>query len=262
MKCKNCGFEVQDNLQICPICNTAMDEAVTTVNPAANTILQVLKDGLFLAICILLSTSCIFSIAADSIPLINILTAVFLWLVYAKSNKGIADAEQLRNVSGTIYAKYILNNILSIILIVVGLLVFAVFDMVVSDPKFLNIFTKELGATFPLSVDMLAALSGVAILIIFAISAIGILLLNIFSIRYIHRFAKSVYQSILTGVLKLKHVKAAKVWLIIFGVCSSISTLTLLSSMQITAALSSGTTAAAEFLAAILIGKYLTLYTE
>ena len=76
------------------------EQIVAPVQTVADRVLPALKDGIFLAICILMSASCLISLSMDSIPLINILATVFLWLTYAQSRKDIVDAKHLRCVSG------------------------------------------------------------------------------------------------------------------------------------------------------------------
>ena len=83
------------------------------------------------------------------------------------------------------------------------------------------------------------------------------LAINLFSTRYIHRFAKSVYQSIETGTLELKHAKTTYCWLFAFGIIGGIGFLGTLGSGDLIAILSNGATCAASIIAALLIKKHL-----
>ena len=64
--------------------------------------------------------------------------------------------------------------------------------------------------------QIMGIVPGVAVAV-FLLAAVIIVVLNMFSLRYIHRFARSVYRSIETGSLKLEHTSAAKVWLFVIG---------------------------------------------
>lgn len=259
MKCNECGYESEQGFSYCPSCGAGPQPAMVSQNVAAMTVLAALKDNLFLVLCILMSASCILSLAADSLPLISILTTVFLWLVYAQSRKDIADAKQLRNVSGTIYAQYVLNNVLAVILLVVGVIFALAFGILAENPDFTDYmgYIMEIDEDSLAIAEILTAVSGGIIMVIFAIAAIVIAVINIFSIRYIHRFAKSVYQSIQTGVLELKHVGATRGWLIAFAVCSGISALSSLAVDGLAASLSSAIGCAICIIAVMLINKYL-----
>ena len=219
MKCPNCGFESEMNYPVCPQC-----QAQIPANPAAQRILPMLKDALFLVLCILVSVSCVMSISVGSTSIIDILIAVFLWLTYAQSHKDIADAKHLRCVSGAVYANYIVTSVLAGLLVVLGLLFNAVIGFVTSDPMFLE---TALAGVSEVDLEMLneilAIVPSAIILAVFIFIAAIIVVLNIFSMRYIHRFVQSVYKSIEAGALNLKHVSAAKTWMFIFGGFSAIS---------------------------------------
>ena len=130
MKCKNCGFEYGEQYDYCPNCGTQnaveqptkqpVAEAVS-LNPVADKVMSALKDSGFLVLCILMSISCVLSLKGG-FPLINILLTIFLWLTYADVQKGFANEKHLQSISGTVYASYVITNVVSIILIVCGVL--------------------------------------------------------------------------------------------------------------------------------------------
>ena len=259
MQCNKCGYESQQHFPYSPQCGDGPQPEAVSQNTAAMTVLAALKDNLFLVLCILMSTSCIFSIAADSLPLLNILTTVFLWMVYTQSRKDIVDIAQLRNVSGTIYAQYVINIVLAIIFLVAGVFCAVALSSITDSAEFLE-FLRQIfeadEAILPIA-ESLAAVSGSILMMIFVIAAFLIGIINFFSIRYIHRFAKSVYQSVQTGVLDLKHVSATRGWLIVFAVCSGISTLSTMGS-GLVYTLSGAAGCATCIIAVKLIDKYLT----
>ena len=252
MKCNTCGFTCEQNFSYCPNCGAGPFPAFVSENQAAATVLAALKDNLFLILCVLVSAGCIFSITADNRPLLQILTADLLWLTYAKASKGIADPEQLRCVSGTVYAQYVISYVVAGLLLGLGVLLGLLFNTLALLPGITDSIPEDI-APF---VDLLTSAPGTLLFIIFGVAAVCITLLNIFSMRYIHRFAKSVYQSIQKGVLDLKYPNAARIWLFIFAGMNGLSALGSLSG-NFTAALSNGANCAACIIAGILIGKYL-----
>ena len=265
MKCESCGFENGQNFAYCPNCGapvqkTTPQETIIPTNSAADKILRVLQDQLFFVLCILISACCAIQLIDSGLNVLTILFTIFLWLTYAQARKGVADAKQLRCISGTVYAQYVLVNVLSILLIVCAAIIGATFGILASDPTIMN----ELLSTFkevPIDTNtlaqVLASLSGIVIFIIFAFIGAAMLVVNLFSTRYIHRFAKSVYQSVESGVLELKHAKAAYGWLLAFGIIDGFGFLRTLGSGNLTAILSSGATCAAPIIAAVLIKKHL-----
>ena len=275
MKCNNCGFENQKDFGYCPNCGApkAVEQPVAeqpqtveavSLNPAADKILWALKDNMFLVLCILMSASCVLSLIGG-LPVINILITIFLWLTYADAQKGFANEKHLQCVSGTVYASYIITNVACGILIACGVIFGAIFSLFANTPEFISGFEaalseyefSELGVEFADIPQALLATAGwfIGFLFIF-IAAIG-LVINLLGMRKIHRFAKSVYQGIMYQNPDFKNPRAAKNWLLFFGICSAISTVTSLTSGNITSILATGCTAASEIIAYILIDKYL-----
>ena len=260
MRCNDCSFEQEQIFSYCPRCGSGPQPAEVCENYAAATILPALKDTLFLLICILISASCILSMSAGNLPLLNILLSVFLWLTYAQSCKDIADPKHLRCVSGTIYANYVITYVVAGFFAVLGIIIAFAFQMLLSDTALLNTFLDSFAELDDYTANLITSLSAIgstALIIIFLLLAAIIIVLNIFSMRYIHRFAKSVYQSIQKGVLELKHVNGAQTWLFIFGAFSGLSALTELIDSGLDASLSNAASCAACILAGVLIRKYL-----
>ena len=271
MICKFCGFENGQDFSYCPNCGAPahMDEAPIPVSPvpvnvAAKKILPALKDTLFLVLCILMSISCGATLISTGPDVLSILFTIFLWLVYAQARKGIADATHLRQVSGTVYAHYVIINVCAILLIVLGGILGLCFSAMVNNAAFMSELVTELELELELGMydtqalmQLLPSVSGTLIFVIFVSVGALMLVINIFSIRYIHRFAKSVYKSVESGTLELKHANATYVWLIVFAVCSGLGLLEVLGSGDVMAIVSNGASCAMPILAAILIKKYL-----
>lgn len=192
----------------CDNCGTTMNE---TAQQATDVVLAALKDKLFLVICILVSVSCFLGLVAEGPDVFSILYTIFLWLTYAQAYKNVAHAGHLRCISGTVYAQYIVVNVAAIIVMVMGVLL-----------AVLGMFGRHLITHNWLLLGWAYAFGMTVFCIIFAAVGIGLLVFSMFSLRYIHRFAQSVYQSLQTGTLALRHTKAVHGWLWAFGILAGI----------------------------------------
>lgn len=264
MQCPQCGYDNPIPQQFCPNCgaNTQMPMQ----NNATAPILAILKDNLFMVLCILVSAGSVLSLSVGSIPLLSILAAVFLWLAYTKASKDEASAEQLRNLSGTVYAHYIITFVIAALVTVFGLLFSLGLSIIFQDPAMIEEIIRQVGMESGLdSYDMaqvrqvfevLGTIPASFFTVIFIMVGVAVIVLNIFSIRYIHRFIKSVYMSLQNGRLELDCVKAAKTWLWIYGIFSAVSALgSLGDAVTMVSALATGCNAATYIIAAILVGK-------
>lgn len=257
MRCTVCGYESQDPFEFCQRCGApAPADELIRANPAADKILPALRDGLFFAICILMSCTCVFSFFSGSIPVINILIMIFLWLAYAQAYKGIADVSHLRYISGTVYAQYVISYVASIIIIVCGVILAVVLAIISFIPELMQEFVLEFDSyTY-------SGISGVGIVLIlaamvgvFIVAGVVALVINILGTRKIHRFIKSGYQSINSGTLNLPNPRAVRNWLIVFASFSGVSVLpTLVTGFAV--AISSGCMTAVYIISAVLINKY------
>ena len=259
MKCTNCGFESPEGVNSCANCGAVLNQELVSRNPAAEKILAALKDKLFLVICILLSVSLGLGVLAGSFNIITILLVIFLWMVYSNSTKDVVDTKNLRRVSGTVYASYVIANVAFVMLAVAGVIIGLVFDALTKEAEFIAMLEKEL-ATMNLEIEVSQIIErlqeGFGWLfagVFLFVAAVG-LIVNLCGLRKIHRLAKSVYMSVDMADLSLiKKANAAKNWLWVFGVCSAITVL----SGDWMAVVSGGCSAAAYILAAILVKKYL-----
>lgn len=286
MKCKNCDFEHSGSFEYCPNCGTAVQKEQTSsqpqqvaqaeqvsINPAADKTLGALKDNLFLVLCILMSASCIFSISADGLPLINILITVFLWLAYADARKGIANENHLRSISGTVYASYVITNVACIILIVCGLIFGVLFGMIAGAEQFISALQAALSeynlGEYELNIadipQQYITILGWTVGFVFVFAAVIGLLVNILGMKKIHRFAKSVYQGIIYQNPNFENARTVKNWLIFFAVCSGISTLSTITSVDAFLMMGTVCSTATLIIAAILVDKHFvtkTYYVE
>lgn len=272
MKCKNCGFEYGEQYDYCPNCGTQnaveqptkqpVAEAVS-LNPVADKVMSALKDSGFLVLCILMSISCVLSLKGG-FPLINILLTIFLWLTYADVQKGFANEKHLQSISGTVYASYVITNVVSIILIVCGVLFGVLVTAFAGTEEFAQGFDMAISqydlGEFAFSYEDipqgLMGFAGVFIGGAFVFIGAIALVINILGTKKIHAFAKSVYMGIMFQNPNFQNPRAAKNWLMFFGVCSAIGAVLSVFSEPVVA-IASGCEAAATIIASVLIDKHL-----
>ena len=260
MKCNQCGFEAAQDSLFCPQCGERMIQDASGRSVFADQLLPALKDPLFLVVCILLSISCLLSLSAGSVPLIDILITVFLWLTYAQARKDIADAGHLRCVSGALYAQYVIVYVVAGLLLVMGVILAISFQALTYGMEgFWEAFLGELveAETAATLAAILPSVSGAVILIVCFLVCVITIVLNIFTMRYLHRFAQSVYRSIQQGTYALRYVKAAKILLFILGGFALISCLSDLSANLFGSFVANAASGSCSIICGLLIRKYL-----
>ncbi|MGN1319717.1 MAG: zinc-ribbon domain-containing protein [Acutalibacteraceae bacterium] len=266
MKCNNCGNEIVENSAFCTFCGSPVSPTEPTEAPTSavkQKILNIFKDKLFLVLCILVSVATVFSIASKNIPLLLILFTIFLWLIYAKATKNEVDIKNMRCVSGTVFAAYVLNWVLigflgfatvigAIITLAIGSTAEfeSIMQEVLSEYAFsVNGFDSLLGLTTA-SIMIIAVVAFIMLFVICVIAAI----VNIFGMRSIHKFAKSLYISAEIDNFCIEKLNAAKSWLLVLGIFNCISALPCIDDFK--AFITSGCLGAAYILAYILIKKH------
>lgn len=259
MNCNKCGFKLPEDSNVCPFCGQPVEAAATT-NTAANMVFAALKDKLFFVLCVLITANAALSLLNGSVPLLQILFAVFLWLTYASAQKGFVDAKNLRCVSGTVYAQYVILNVCSIIIMVCGVIFAAAMSLLSGIPEFTSALEEVLSAfEFTLNgiPQAITASAGWIVGLIFILAGVIILVINLLAMRKIHRLAKSVYIGVMSSNPNFEGAGAVKIWLIVLGVFTAFSAVSNLVALQIVPALTVGCEAAATVIAAILVGKHL-----
>jgi hypothetical protein len=265
MKCNNCGYETEQEFSYCPQCGATTQQPTAEIAPAeqknsvAEIIQRILRDQLFLLICILMSVSCGVQLVGSGPNVLSILFTIFLWLAYAQGRTGTVDAKHLRCISGTVYAQYVIVNVGAILVIVIGIILGFAFGTLANNLEIVTevLSSLDLSAANIMDIqEVFSAVGGTVIFVIFALTGAAMLVLNLFSNRYLHRFAKSVYQSMETGTLELKHTKAAYAWLYVFGIFSGLSLLGNIGSGDLMLIAADLTGCAMPIFAAVLIKKY------
>ena len=227
MKCKNCGFESEQAFDFCSACGAAVKQERTTANIAYKRILAALKDNQFLAICILMTLCSVLDIAKGDLSLLNILITVFLWLMYSNAKKDIIAVETMRCVSGTVYATYVILNVVGVIFAVVAVVYAVAFSYTLKDLETVSALRDALGESMGVdssaAFDMLYSDAGWVFAGIFLFIAACVLVFNICGNRKIHRFAKTAYQSVAKNNFDMiENPNGTRKWLWVFAVCSII----------------------------------------
>ncbi len=200
---------------------------ISTMNPwqRANAFL---RDGLFLAVCILTTANVLlgfFSII-PSISVIRILFAIFFWIAYAAAYKYRLEVKHVRWISGTCAGKKIVNYV------IVGIVLFGgILSMVVLSAVGMSNITQDILRRVPGAlqyreyISPILSASGTVVLIGCIFVAAVFFVFAFFGYRSFHFFVRSVYRSMETGMFAIEKRGATAVWLIVFAVISGLGVL-------------------------------------
>ena len=205
MRCNYCQSEFDDNLVNCPVCGAPVppaedkkpdyfsgnqaapvtagvpvppEFAAPAVNPLHAKTDALVKDNLFLAVCILQTVRAALPLfgLSKNISVIGIIIAVFLWIIYAESKKGLPDPSRIRIVSGCVYAAKIVLYVVGGLIALMGILCFF------SASYWVGLFTDAFSgkAEITSNLDRFFSMGGWIAGVIFLIAAALIIILNYF----------------------------------------------------------------------------------
>ena len=260
MKCTNCGYESDLAYDVCPVCNSRVTPTLNPeapVSPLAARLKGLFNDTLFLVVCILMTVSVGIGVLNTNFDVIKILYTVFLWLCYVNCRGDIIESRYIRNISGTVYASYVITNVAIGIIAVCGIIVGALMPVVAANIEFMDTLKGELSAQLGSYADWIVPLiasSGI-LLIIVAVVACGIgFVINFLGRRVIHRFIKAQYVALDCATENNADLGAAKGWLMAFGILSAVGALSSIGDFA--ALLANGSYAAALIIGSVLIGRH------
>lgn len=270
MFCPNCGSQMMDGTIFCTNCGSPMTPRSMIVR--GERVIAALQDPLFLVICILWSISALMQLTNGFFNVIPVLLTIFLWLVFAKARRGETPQKQLRCISGVVYAQYIIIYVLAGVMLLAGMLCLVFGTTFIGRggillPDLSEFALKYLPEQFWDTFDVLGVAFFVGLGIGLILAAAAYVVVNILGFRRVHRFAKSVYENAYSDVF-LPDAKAARIWLMIFGIASAAQVPNSLLAMVISGVeygsastgfvslLASGCSAAVTILASILIKKH------
>lgn len=243
MKCNRCGHESDFDFIFCPNCgyetptapvNDGADTRVSA-NPVYHHLTNAFSDSLFLSLSVLMTAQCgITLLSGSGFNIIGILLTVFLWLVYSSAKNGTIDSAKIKNISGTVYANYVVLLVASILLIVSSAMLLMSGGIMSASsglitPQESEEILNEMPSYFTSMIDF-KTLSDMSLFFmimsgVMGVISIGMLLFTIFGIRRIHKFIKSVYQCLDAGYMSYENANGASGWLIFFGIVEVISAL-------------------------------------
>ncbi len=259
MKCNNCGFEIDDTFTYCPDCGSPAFLQPSMINPVILKFKELLKSKKMLVLCLLITVSATFSLISGSLSVLAILASVFLWICYSKAIKDEVSVTQLRNISGTVYAGYVINYVAYITLLVCGIIFIITFAFLSSDQSFIDSLIQEfrdiVSQNILILIEKYLAAYGFILSLLLTLASIVSIIINAVGMRSIHRFIKTAYTGIQTGQTENHYAHRAKNWLIVFGVFYGISALASLTSTNLLPVISTGCIAAAMFVASSIINK-------
>lgn len=258
MNCPYCKCKLKHPLSQCPSCKSVLKIDDLRLTTLENNLLSAFKHKLFLVIAILMTASSIFAILAKGLPIFNILLSIFFWISYSNAKKGFVNRRNLRSISGTIYAEYLMINITAVLMILSGFITSFIISLAnpTAEEIIRIIGEKEIFNRLPLNLisGFLINFFSVAFLVLFVILAILILIPNLLWRSKIHNFAKSTYKSLGDDYYPVESIREARNSLFILS--SIFLTEHVLFFTSIFKLLSAVCLSGAGILVAILINKY------
>lgn len=255
MFCPKCGADLGDST-VCPNCASKpyeQDEfcCVTEAETAHPGILRAaFSDPLFLVMCILLSVSVVFSVFSAfsggtfSLPIINILFVIALWLVFASTKAEGAPLSPggLKLADGTTTAVFVIYWVIVGLCAVGTIAGFALsasstasgyIGSIISQYIFENVYID-----IPFAISLFASAVFIVLAVVCVIAAVVMVLINLFLIRNLKKFIHSVRVSSDTGVEDIQKAQTVSTWLIVLAAFNGISTLSALSGFSSSTAMS------------------------
>lgn len=277
MKCRNCGFEADGDFKFCPVCGA---EAVTEYDaytpPESKTelfkakLLGMVKDELFMVLCILETISVGAGILGGSFNLFGILFTIFMWLVWSRARSGLLDVASMRRISGTVYATYVIEWVVCGLLAVCGFAMFAISSTIDSYVNEIYSTLAEFDIAY-LYDELIAILREAGITtnifsilfiilgIVMVVAAIAIAIVNVFGTRKLHRFAKSLYIGAESEDPVVVSANGAAIWMLICGIFNGLSALGSIGDISMIVSATSGACSAAVYiLAYVMVKKHIT----
>ncbi len=226
-----------------------------------NKITSMFQDKLFLALCTLVSASLGLGILYGDLSVLTLLFTIFLWMIYAKVQKGENPVSNMRCISGCLCAMKVIAWVGCILAGLVTCLfgwVYSTFGTVLSTSQVQEsvreAFQEEgLLRFYGLIAGFSAAMIMTLIMILLVLVTV-VTVLAIIASHAMHFFAKSLYRNAEAEEPKLAGVDGAKNWMLVMGIYYGIIALANIPVMPAVA--SHGCMAAVYIISYILVKKY------
>ena len=266
MKCSNCNYESDADFAFCPNCGAKQGQPQSQevqqqpqfqqqnnqqgyvpyqapkpqplfYGNGNERIIGFFKDTLFLVVAILFSVYSVLNIL--KLPVIEILFTIFFWMIYVSARNNAVTSNQVKWVSGTTFAKVIINYVGCGLLVLIG-----IFALIGTSALGSALGSTVNGSVYGKNVSGAGVAAGVGsvglvILIVLIICAAISFLITFLGIRPIQKLVQSCYKSLEVGSLHLEKAGSAKIWLMIFGILKALGALgSLLSGAALRSAMS------------------------
>lgn len=234
MNCPKCKNLIPDNSLYCPACGEPLTQPDSTnVNglpPVIAALHNVVSSKLFLVVAILFTVaSAAQLINGGGLPVFEILVAIAMWIMVGSNKNGniMGYETPLKMISGTVFANTIIFWISGGIFAVSGLIVALSGS---AAEEFINVAINmgELSMDEAALLDAYGSLVFTIFGIVFIVAAVIIFLINIFIIKGMHKFTKSVLTTFRTGINQIEKLRFTKVVVLILGIITALSSLGLL----------------------------------
>ncbi len=228
--CPKCGAECPEAQKICKNCGWILSDQPISDEPVDRNakLKSALSGGVFLTMCLLQTVYTVLNFG-----LLQLLFAIFGWIIYAKAKNGETPADMMRSVSGTVYASKIIFNVCAVIILVCAAVVYLCSSVVPTQTlaEIYDAFENEF-IEAGVNAEIISALGifaniglkdmmiGLAALML----AAGVLFI-VYTVMYgrIHRFSKSLYWNAMNENSPLVGEKEAYAWLIVGAVLNGLS---------------------------------------
>ena len=234
MNCPKCKNQIPDNSLYCPACGEPLTQPDTQSSnglpPVIAALHNVVSSKLFLVVAILFTVaSAAQLINGGGLPVFEILVAIAMWIMVGSNKNGniMGYETPLKMISGTVFANTIIFWISGGIFAVSGLIVALSGS---AAEEFINVAVNigELSMDEAALLDAYGNLAFTIFGMVFIVAAVIIFLINIFIIKGMHKFTKSVLTTFRTGINQIKKLRFTKVVVLILGIITALSSLGLL----------------------------------
>ncbi len=267
MKCTYCGADVQDG-EFCPFCGAQFSSqaqpAAPSVAPSVGTygyaeaypqanvaekLVSAFRSQNFFLACILMTAYCVLSflvgLTSDtvSVPVFEVLFAVFFWLLHLNAKKGVLSGGKLKALVTTVRVHYILSLVGAIIAAVAGLIITVFFQSALLLPGGVGWWGEFWAGSFSI-IGLTQIFFGV-----------GLICLAWFVLKKIAEFAESVYISVESNAENYAFVTLTRKAFFVLGTLFALGAVFSLTASFLSA-LSGGAYAASLIFLALWIGEH------
>ena len=271
MICQRCGHENDLGAIYCTACGEPFAPPPQIHNPVSSRFLALFRDKLFLVLCVLISVSIGANfLAGAGLSITGAIILGFLWALYADAKKSVVKSSNIRVISGTLFAEFILDIVGAVACVLMGVLFAAasvflnglsadseVAAAILQALKEANFYLKVSGFSVPISWQTVKGLLWISSAIML-FGALEMIVVYAIGYRKLNRLTKSAYKGVESGELEIAGLGGVKVWLVLFAVVNGLSAMLKLLSLDLFGVASDATKIAAIIVAIKLMENHLS----